>query len=151
MAIQPFKKLTAIYHQSAVIPYRKKGKRVQIMMITSRKRKRWVLPKGIVEPYLSAAESAAKEAYEEAGIQGIVSEHVIGRYHYAKWNGLCHVEVYPMRVEKLLNHWPEEYRKREWVTVETAVKRVNEPDLKEILYRFHHLLVQGEAWSPPSV
>ena len=60
------------YRQSAVIPYRLTQQietgppSVEVLLITSRKRKRWVIPKGIVEPKLSPLESALKEAYEEA-------------------------------------------------------------------------------------
>ena len=54
------------YRQSAVIPYRLTDRTgtdfsaVEILLITSRKRKRWVIPKGIVEPYLSPLESATR-------------------------------------------------------------------------------------------
>ena len=77
------------YRQSSVLPYRLIGNRVEIMMITSTKRKRWILPKGIVEPDMTPAESAAKEAMEEAGVEGEVSPVSIGKYHYKKWGGLC--------------------------------------------------------------
>ena len=61
------------YRQSAVIPYRLREGRVEILLITSRKGKRWVVPKGILEPELTPAESAAKEAREEAGVSGRIS------------------------------------------------------------------------------
>ena len=102
-----------IYRQSAVLPYRREADDVQVLLVTSRKGKRWVLPKGIVEPGLTAAESAAKEAREEAGVQGTVTKDSLGKYRYKKWGGTCRVEVYPMEVTGEVNDWPEsETRKR---------------------------------------
>lgn len=123
------------YTQSAVIPYRERSEGLEVFMITSRKRKRWVLPKGVKEPELSPQDSAAKEALEEAGIQGAVSATAIGSYQYEKWGGTCTVEVFAMHVQKVLDEWEESYRDREWVSVDEAMRRVNEPELKRILKR----------------
>ncbi len=123
------------YMQSAVIPYRERGEGVEVLMITSRKRKRWVLPKGVKELDLSPQDSAAKEAFEEAGIEGLVSEAPIGSYQYDKWGGTCTVEVFIMNVRKVLDEWEESYRDREWVSLEEAIARVSEPQLKRILRR----------------
>ena len=124
------------YRQSAVVPYRINQDEVEILLITSRRKKRWVLPKGIHEPHLSAAESAAKEALEEAGVEGRTSESPIGRYSYEKWGGICAVEVYSMRVERIHETWLESYRDRSWVSPLEAANRVDEPVLKQILRRF---------------
>ena len=123
------------YLQSAVIPYRERREGLEVLMITSRKRKRWVMPKGVKEPDLSSQASAAKEALEEAGIEGVVSETAIGSYQYDKWGGTCTVEVFTMRVQNVLEDWEESYRDREWVSVAEAVHRVREPELKRILKR----------------
>ena len=55
------------YIQSGVLPYRVEGGVMRVLLITSQGGRRWVIPKGIVEPGLSAVVSAAKEALEEAG------------------------------------------------------------------------------------
>lgn len=123
------------YMQSAVIPYRERGEEIEVLMITSRKRRRWVLPKGVKELDLSPQDSAAKEALEEAGIEGLVSEGPIGSYQYDKWGGTCTVEVFTMSVQKVLDEWEESYRDREWVSLEEAMGRVSEPALKRILQR----------------
>ena len=123
------------YMQSAVIPYRERGEEIEVLMITSRKRKRWVLPKGVKELDLSPQDSAAKEAFEEAGIEGLVSEGPIGSYQYDKWGGTCTVEVFTMNVQKVLDEWEESYRDREWVSLAEAMGRVSEPELKRILQR----------------
>ena len=119
--------------QSAVIPYRKHNGDVEILLITSRKKRRWVIPKGVKEPELSPPDSAAREALEEAGIEGQVAERPIGCYEYEKWGGTCRVEVFTMKVEKVHAEWLESYRDREWVSMEQAVSRVNERQLKNIL------------------
>ncbi len=109
-------------------------------MITSRKKKRWVIPKGVIEPHLSPSDSAAKEALEEAGIEGKVSKRPIGSYKYEKWGGTCTVEVYTMNVNTVLDDWLENYRDREWVSVGEAVGRVTEPRLKDIVCELPHFL-----------
>ena len=121
------------YDQSAVIPFRRQGGAIEVLMISSRKKKRWVIPKGIKEPELSAADSAAKEALEEAGIEGHVAAIPVGTYTYRKWGGTCTVEVFAMAVEKMLPIWEESYRERQWVTLEEARERVREKGLKAIL------------------
>ncbi|MBF0612424.1 MAG: NUDIX domain-containing protein, partial [Magnetococcales bacterium] len=66
------------YGQSSVIPVRLVEGKVEVMVISSRKNKRWVVPKGVVEPELTPQESASKEALEEAGITGLVLRESIG-------------------------------------------------------------------------
>jgi len=126
-----------IYNQSGVVPFRSEKGKTQILLITSRSRKRWVIPKGIIEPDLSPQESAQKEAYEEAGVSGKICGEAVGTYTYDKWGGTCTVKVFLLEVEKTLEDWPESYfRTREWMSVEEAVKRVDETDLKEIIRDF---------------
>lgn len=107
------------------------------MLITNRKGTRWVIPKGIVEPELTALQSAEKEAFEEAGIEGRSFDESLGEFSYEKWGGLCVVEVFPLEVKSLAEDWPEAcFREREWVTPEEAVRRVREPELKNIIRKF---------------
>ncbi|MBF0444226.1 MAG: NUDIX hydrolase [Magnetococcales bacterium] len=120
------------YKQSAVIPFRSDGDELQILMITSRKKKRWIIPKGIIEPHLSAADSAAKEALEEGGIKGNTLPQAIGNYTYEKWGGTCRAEVFVMEVTQLLEQWDEDFRDREWLAIPQAIERIAEKKLKEI-------------------
>lgn len=124
------------YTQSAVLPYRSLESHVEILLVTSRSKKRWVLPKGVVEPNLSPVDSAIKEAWEEAGVEGTVTPKVLGSYTYEKWGGLCNVQVFPMLVERVSQNWPESKRTRRWFEPEEAARRVDEPDLKELIIRF---------------
>jgi 8-oxo-dGTP pyrophosphatase MutT (NUDIX family) len=123
------------FRQSAVVPYRLRDGSVEILMVTSRSKKRWVMPKGVVEPDLDAVASAAKEALEEAGIEGRVSKRPLGSYRYAKWGGTCHVEVFAMRVMTIHDKWEESFRKREWLSPKAAMARCRERDLQRIVKR----------------
>lgn len=132
------------YTQSAVVPYRVREGRVEILLITSRRSKRWIVPKGIVEADLTPEESASKEAWEEAGVTGEVDAAPLGSYSYAKWGDLCHVSVYALRVGEELVAWPEDFRARAWVSAKEAAKRVREADLKGLIKEFARNL-EGRA------
>ncbi|MFQ5614048.1 MAG: NUDIX hydrolase [Anaerolineae bacterium] len=125
------------YRQSAALPYRRREGRFEILLITSLKKKRWIIPKGIVEPGLSPGASAAKEALEEAGVVGEVSPRPVAVYEHRKWGGTCRVEVFPLRVTETLDRWPEaEWRERRWLTLAEAVRRVEQKALRAVLRRF---------------
>ena len=133
-----------MYRQSAVIPYRRAADGLEVLLITSRKGKRWVLPKGVVEPHLTPPQSAAQEAFEEAGIRGTVDERPLGSYSYEKWGGVCEVQVFAMAVTDQLEEWPEAFmRRREWLPRVRATERLDEADLKAILDELPNRLNAG--------
>jgi len=124
-----------LYRQSAVIPFRVRNGKIEILLITTRKG-RWIVPKGVIEADLSASHSAAKEAREEAGVSGVLHDHLIGRYAYEKWGGTCRVQVYLLRVTKVFKTWEEDdFRVRAWLSLNEATARVAEPALKRMLKR----------------
>ena len=106
------------YNQSSVIPYRIKDGKPEILLVRSSKQKHWVVPKGISEPWLTLQASAAKEALEEAGVEGEVGSESLGSYKYDKWGAECSVQVYPMQANKLIpeDEWEERHRGREWLS-----------------------------------
>src|SRR6185436_20460387 len=109
------------------------GGAVQVMLITSRRGKRWTVPKGVVEPTLAPAASAAKEAFEEAGIRGELGSEPLGAFEYEKWGGTCHVEVYALHVREELDEWPEsDRRQRRWLDIATAIDEVGWVELRAI-------------------
>jgi len=116
------------YLQSGVIPIRKNS---EVLIITNHK-KRWIFPKGIIEGNLTSEESAKKEAWEEAGIEGDVQEK-FGDYHYEKWNGICHVEMFMMTNIKELDEWPENFRKRKWVAIAELDDYITKNELQPII------------------
>ena len=124
------------YKQAAVIPYRRIGVELEILLTTS-KGGHWIIPKGIIDPGETAIESACKEAYEEAGIEGRADPRIIGEYQYNKWGGICVVQVFAMEVTKVLDSWPEAYvRERKWLGKDAAVKAVGKSHLKELIRNF---------------
>jgi 8-oxo-dGTP pyrophosphatase MutT (NUDIX family) len=124
------------YRQSAAIPFRETAGALEVLLVTNRKGKRWIVPKGIVDHRWTAAQSAAKEAWEEAGVSGPVSRARLGTYRYRKWGGTCAVEVFALRVDRVAPTWPEDgSRIREWMPLEAAAHRVAEAELKDCLRR----------------
>ena len=122
------------YNQSAVIPFKLENGKLKLFMISNRKRSRWIFPKGIIEQHLTPQQSAAKEAFEEAGIKGNVYSNESGNYRYKKWGGICTVQVYLLQIEEILNDWQEEnFRNRIWVGIQEAKRLVREKELKNIV------------------
>lgn len=128
-----------LVEQSGVIPYRIMDGKMEVMLITSSGSKRWVIPKGLIEPNMTPEDSAAKEAWEEAGVLGQVFPDLMGTYEYYKSGCTWQVDVFLLQVETVMENWPEAYkRKRQWVSIPKAIKRVDEPDLKLILGDLAH-------------
>lgn len=123
------------YRQSSVIPYRINGGQPEILVVRSSKLKHWVVPKGVSDPATSLQASAAKEAFEEAGVKGEVGEEPLGSYRYEKWGAECTVQVYPMAVTEIIpeREWEENHRGREWLTPKQAMKRVKQAELKPMI------------------
>ena len=115
---------------------------VEIMLVTSRETKRWVLPKGNPIAGLSAHASAAHEAEEEAGIRGAACPTPIGQYSYRKKKRtgaslMLTVDVFPVLVTTELDDWEEmEERERRWFPLAEAAAAVDEPDLKQLILHF---------------
>ena len=122
------------YRQSGVLAVRYAGDEPRVLLVTSSGGKRWVIPKGIVEKGHSPARSAAKEAWEEAGVTGRVSRRMLGRYRYEKWQGVCTVLVYRLDVERLHRTWPEAHvRRRRWFSPRGAAERLGDAALAGLI------------------
>jgi 8-oxo-dGTP pyrophosphatase MutT (NUDIX family) len=122
------------FRQSGVIPFRVSDGKVEILLITSASGVRWIIPKGVVEPGMDPGDSAVKEAFEEAGVQGERSPRPIGSYQRQKWGGECTIQVYLLKVQTVLERWPESAeRRRAWLTIDEAAHAVEEPALKELI------------------
>jgi 8-oxo-dGTP pyrophosphatase MutT (NUDIX family) len=116
--------------QAAAIPVRDG----LVCLVTSRSGRRWVIPKGRIEPGDTPAQAAAAEAWEEAGLVGALAGEPVGTYDYEKFGQPHHVTVFVLAVREEHADWPEKRsRTREWVTVEVALNRVEEPGLRDLL------------------
>lgn len=115
---------------------------LRILLITSRDTGRWVIPKGWPMRNRSEAGAAEREAFEEAGVKGLVDEKCFGVYFYPKRldNGMtlpCVVRVYPLEVKSLVKSYPENgQRKVRWFPIDKAARKVGEPDLTHLIRTF---------------
>jgi len=117
-----------------VIPYRKKDGELQILLITSIRKKRWIIPKGFIEFNLSAFESAKKEAYEEAGIIGANETIELGNFKNDKYGGDVLIKVYSMEVvEEHEDYSEKNLRKRKWFSLDEAVKKIETPEIANMI------------------
>lgn len=119
----------------------------QVMLITSRETKRWVIPKGWPMKGKTAAEAALTEAFEEAGIEGeILGKKPLGTFHYLKVQAtgervLLRVNVFPMMVSAQLEDWPEKgHRETGWFAAAEAATMVAEPALAKFIRKIPSLV-----------
>jgi len=128
--------------QVAALCWRKEKGRKEVLLITSRDTERWIVPKGWPIKGLSDAQSAMREAWEEAGVRvGADKARPAGRFFYDKAledGGVIPIvaQLYKVRLRKgdLADRFPEaDERKRLWVPARKAAKLVREPELKAIL------------------
>ncbi|MNS89635.1 NUDIX domain protein [compost metagenome] len=133
---------TSETRQVAALPWRQGENGVEVMMITSRETRRWVIPKGGRMVGKTDPQAAAQEAYEEAGVQGETLEAPIGHFRYAKRlksgeTQACVVAVYPLEVLIQLGAWPEDQqRQRRWMPQADAADAVHEADLADLIRGF---------------
>ena len=135
-----------VIRQSAVIPYRWRGGRLQVLLITRRSNGQWIVPKGSIEPDMTPYESAAKEAEEEAGVLGRVGTQPVGTFEYEKWGGPCVVRVYDLEVVRELGDWLEKRdRTRKWVDADEAAELVKPERLGELIATLPRRLARAKS------
>jgi 8-oxo-dGTP pyrophosphatase MutT (NUDIX family) len=128
--------------QVAALPWRRRDGKLEILLVTSRMTRRWVIPKGGVMAHLVDMNAARQEALEEAGILGRMRRKSLGTYTYIKIdpNGpsqKCSAKVFALEVVEELTAWPEmRQRKRRWFAIEKAVPRIGERQLRKIIRGF---------------
>jgi 8-oxo-dGTP pyrophosphatase MutT (NUDIX family) len=129
--------------QYGALLYREGSCGAEIMLITSRDTGRWVIPKGWPITGKRPHRAAETEAFEEAGVKGVIAKKPIGSYPYAKRlpdgeERIMYIEVYPLRVTLEAVKWKEKAeRKRAWFPAQEAADLVDEGGLAQII----------EAWS----
>lgn len=120
--------------QSAVVPVRFNDNKLEVLLITSIKKKKWIIPKGYVEYGLTPFESAKKEAFEEAGIIGSNETEELGEFISGKNNNQKIVKVFLMNVLNQSDDYPEKnLRKRKWFNINEAIQMVDNDSIKIIL------------------
>jgi 8-oxo-dGTP pyrophosphatase MutT (NUDIX family) len=128
--------------QYGALPYRMNGgQRAEFMLVTSRETRRWIIPKGWPKRGKSPHRSAAREAFEEAGVLGAVAKRPIGSFSYAKRlksgrSVQCEVRVFPLEVKRQRREWPEKQERRvKWLSASKAAQKVKDPTLGKIIHQ----------------
>ena len=130
--------------QYGALPYRFTPEAaLEILLVTTRRTRRWIIPKGWPIKGLRSPKAAAREAYEEAGVSGRVGVKPIGTFTYDKAldeagvQATCEVKVYPLLVRRQLEVFPEsEQRMLQWVDPAKAVMMIKDPGLRKLVKVF---------------
>ena len=128
--------------QFGALCWRRREGEIQVLLVTSRRRKRWIIPKGWPKDRKTPAKTAMAEAWEEAGVEGKVEQFCLGIYSYNKELIAgpvvpCVVAVFPLRVTAQHDSYPErKQRKRKWFSLKKAASKVDEPELAALLANF---------------
>jgi 8-oxo-dGTP pyrophosphatase MutT (NUDIX family) len=133
--------------QYGALPYKRVGDDgVEVMLVTSRETKRWIIPKGWPMKDRKPYAAAKREAFEEAGVRGQIGKRSIGTYEYDKRlksqaTVTCKVEVFPLKVREQAEKWPErDEREGRWFSPDEAAGVVEEAELREIIRKLPKLV-----------
>ncbi|NJR15486.1 MAG: NUDIX hydrolase [Calothrix sp. CSU_2_0] len=130
-------KTNKVLKQSGVVPYRVNNGAIEVLLITTRSQQDWVIPKGGIADKMSPQDSAAKEAWEEAGVLGQINPNQFGSYKYRKNGKIYSVKMYSLPVQIESDRFPESGKRiKQWVKAKEAVKHVKKSSLRRILKQF---------------
>ena len=137
-------KVDPVLRQVGALPFRRrrKSKAIEILLVSSRRTGRWIIPKGHVDPARDDRSMARLEAFEEAGVTGKMPKRPIGTFDYLKYydDGRIvdsRVTVFPLAVADIHDDWPEKsQRARIWVDLHSASEMVEEAELAGLILSF---------------
>lgn len=137
----PASRKTELRMQFGALCYRVRNGKVQVLLVTGRRSGNWIVPKGWPVNRATPSESARREAWEEAGVEGHVSGDCLGIYsHYPSTRRSklpTIVAVFPVEVRRLKDDFPERnQRKRKWFGKKGAAKRVASKELAQMILKF---------------
>jgi ADP-ribose pyrophosphatase YjhB (NUDIX family) len=136
----PMQRGTAMLEAGALAYRRLENGDLEILLVSKKRSKRWGIPKGRVNASISFGETAAKEAFEEAGVIGRVSPNSVGMFRAKKTTPtpkIVEVWVYLLEVDEMLDNWPEkEQRQIRWASCKVAARELRNSILTELC---HHL------------
>jgi 8-oxo-dGTP pyrophosphatase MutT (NUDIX family) len=147
----------AVRIQYGALPYRfTRDAALEVLLVTTRQTKQWIIPKGWPIKGLKPAKSAAREAFEEAGVRGKVGGKSLGFFAYDKLldesgvRAICEVRVFPLLVTRQSEVWPEvEQRTVQWVEPGRAASLIKEPELKKLIAAFAKRIAAAGSKSVP--
>ena len=131
--------------RSGVLPFRLDDDgELELLLIRRLGDEWWSVPKGRLTPGSTIADTAAAEAYEEAGVHGSMSSTPLDSYQYRKTirglpgpPQLVEVVLFAMQVEIESCRWPEMIiRERRWFDRRDAPLFVAPGPLRDVLVLF---------------
>ena len=143
--------------QVGALPYRRTDSgELEVMLVTSRTSRRWIIPKGWPMKHLAPSAAAAREAFEEAGVRGKIKPRPLGSFIYRKRpdddkapDATCQVTVFALRVDRQARAWPERgQREALWLAAADAARQVEEPGLRELIVALAASKCPARAGSP---
>ncbi|UWU25662.1 NUDIX hydrolase (plasmid) [Rhizobium sp. CB3060] len=122
-----------IAQAGAICYWRDNEGRIEVLLVAGR----WGVPKGHIESPEPSGVAASTEAFEEAGIMGIVTETSFGTFNYQKDTSRNRytVIVQLLNVSKVADKFPENIRKPRWFALHEAVRRATQPSIRALLAR----------------
>lgn len=125
-------------------PYRLNDDTCEVLLVTSRRKGKWILPNGKIEPGEAASQRAAIETFEEPGVRGTVSNQALAT---SALMDPSRAKVYPLMVEDELDSWPEmKVRERAWFSLSEAPAVLRDEGLQRALKVF----TAQRSWATPS-
>ena len=133
--------VAGVDHQAGVLAYMADPADRRMVIVTSRRTRRWVFPKGSVDRGMAPAQAATHEAFEEAGRIGQADDTPVGFFMTPKirppliWTVV--VTLFPMPIDVVLDDWQEAHqRERRFVTMEEARELLSQPDMIALAEQF---------------
>ncbi|MHC2296290.1 NUDIX hydrolase [Rhizobium mongolense] len=126
-------------HQAGAVCLRRDRKgQIRVLLVGSRRSGRWGLPKGHIEPGENSRSAAQREAFEEAGVTGVVSDEVFGTFTYFKdgSRNRYRVKVHLLEALSVAESFPEKsIRKTRWFSMKGAIREAAQPGLQKLLQK----------------
>jgi 8-oxo-dGTP pyrophosphatase MutT (NUDIX family) len=126
--------------QVAALVFKRTAKGIKVLIVTSRRSKRWIIPKGWPIKGKSLADTAGTEAWEEAGFTNPLAPPLeIGTFRYEKQltSGVpipITVHIFALETDELAKKFPEKgQRRRKWVTPKRAKALLKNDDISSAL------------------
>jgi 8-oxo-dGTP pyrophosphatase MutT (NUDIX family) len=149
------------------VVYRRRGGRIEVVLVTRRAERLWALPKGTPEPGEGVEETALREVSEETGLQVSLAtmgsnstDAQIGSIRYTYRD-----PVHGAAVDKVVHHYlmepcggdladhDDEYDVAAWYDVHEAERHLTYPNERDILRRALELIrgtLDGDSGGVPS-
>ncbi|WP_370932026.1 NUDIX hydrolase [Bartonella sp. DGB1] len=129
--------------QVGAIAYKYINNKYEILLVTSKTSKRWIIPKGWPQKNKNLSESALQETIEEAGATGNITQIPVGHYYYEKLSRSkqkskkIRLDVFGLEVTEIYQDWQERYQRcRQWFTADEAVLIIEQPELAQLVSDF---------------